>query len=67
MVIQAYMTVCEVVRTWPETRGVFESYGIDPDSCSAIDEVVDSVTTGLLVRDLNQAVGSSAATCVEGG
>jgi hypothetical protein len=67
MVIQGNMTVCDVVRTWAETKRVFDNYGISSDINRQIKDAVNAGTLPFLLRDLNLAVGSSPETCVEGG
>ncbi|ASS77055.1 hypothetical protein CIG75_00700 [Tumebacillus algifaecis] len=61
------MPVSEVVSAWTETKSVFIRYGVPIDAGSTLSEVVPEDVLPVLLRDLNQAIGSSAVTCIEGG
>lgn len=67
MVIQPNMKVQDITITWPETKKVFEQYGLNVMETRQIQNLVPESVIHLLTRDLNAVVGSSELTCVEGG
>lgn len=67
MVIQSNMRPVDLRRIWPETESVLVRYGISPASQQIIEEEVPEDQVPRLFRDLNEAVGSSIATCTAGG
>lgn len=67
MVIQPNMTVSEIYRIWVQTEEVFLRYGLQPSLQGTLKELVPDSLLKELLFDLNQAVGSSGGTCIEGG
>jgi hypothetical protein len=66
MVIQANMTPKEIVGVWEATENIFKKYKI-PLSLLTLETLIDGELLPLLLQELNATVGSSAATCIEGG
>lgn len=66
MVIQANMSPEAIVYTWKETVEVFKKHNI-PLSKQSLETVVESEFLTSLLQELNFIVGSSNATCIEGG
>lgn len=67
MVIQSTMSPSEILQIWPRSKSVLERYGISPTSQRMIAEEVPEEKVPHLLRDLNEAVGSTATTCTAGG
>jgi hypothetical protein len=67
VVIQSNMKVIDIVANWKETKTVFQRYGININTTKTISEAVPMDVAEILLRDLNHSVGSSEATCIEGG
>lgn len=66
MVIQSNMAPKAIVEVWENTATVFQKHNIALVDMSLETLVgVDELTT--LLKELNGIVGSSSATCVEGG
>ncbi|MBC7104789.1 MAG: hypothetical protein H5T97_02520 [Firmicutes bacterium] len=66
--MQANMPVAGVAAAWPQTGPVLEGYGLSPSDPRTLAEAVgDPVRLREILAALNAAVGSSDATCVEGG
>lgn len=66
MVIQPIMSSSAIVEVWEETKEVFEQNHIVLSERPLEDTVHPGVLSRLL-DELNARVGSSAATCTEGG
>lgn len=66
MVIQSNMSPKEIVRVWEMTSEIFEKYRI-PLLGQALENLVESQKLTILLSELNRAVGSTEATCIEGG
>jgi hypothetical protein len=66
MVIQSNMSTKMIVEIWPETEAVFKKY-LSPISERALLETVSLDVLTNLLDDLNNSIGSSAVTCIEGG
>ncbi|WP_070119629.1 hypothetical protein [Bacillus marinisedimentorum] len=66
MVIQPTMSPQAIVDVWDNTRAVFKAYDVLL-SDRQLTELVEPVTLPLLLRDLNEMVGSTPATCTGGG
>ncbi len=66
MVIQSNMSPRAIVREWDATADVFARYRV-PLTREPIEELVEEERIPLLLRELNAAAGSSAATCTGGG
>ncbi|EFV74654.1 hypothetical protein MKY20_24130 [Cytobacillus sp. FSL W8-0315] len=66
MVIQSNMSPKAIVEVWAETALVFNKYNI-PLTDHPLETLVEMEYLSCLLQKLNSFVGSSAATCVEGG
>lgn len=66
MVIQANMSSKAIVEIWGNTKPVFEKYGIDLSE-NRLETVIESDDLSSLLKELNEVVGSSVETCIEGG
>ncbi|MBS4171831.1 hypothetical protein [Bacillus sp. FJAT-49736] len=66
MVIQSNMTSKAIREIWEETSEVFQKYNV-PIIEKALQELVNDNILHLLITELNKVVGSSNATCIEGG
>lgn len=61
------MPVAGIMAAWPTTETVFIKYGIDITTNKSLDQVVPKVELQQLIYELNKAINSSDATCIEGG
>jgi hypothetical protein len=66
MVIQSNMSPEAIVKIWGETADIFKKYNI-PFTKQALETVVEDDLLPSLLQELNAVVGSSTATCIEGG
>ncbi|MFZ3579485.1 hypothetical protein [Virgibacillus sp. DJP39] len=66
MVIQENMTPKEIVDTWEQTAEVFNQFSI-PLVHDSLGSFMEEGILEKLLQELNQVVGSSSVTCVEGG
>jgi hypothetical protein len=66
MVIQSKMSPKAIVEVWEKTESVFRKYNISLSTKTLDALVTDDVLTSIL-KDLNDIVGSSSITCIEGG
>ncbi|MBT2663498.1 hypothetical protein [Bacillus sp. ISL-45] len=66
MVIQANMSPGAIVDVWEKTADVFTKYNI-PLVNQSLETLVNNNLLILLLQELNSIVGSSTATCIEGG
>ncbi|MEH7347194.1 hypothetical protein V7122_25540 [Bacillus sp. JJ1532] len=66
MVIQSNMTSKAITEVWVDTVQVFQKYNVLITN-KAIKELVTDNSLQVLLTELNNAVGSSTATCIEGG
>lgn len=66
MVIQSNMSPEAIVDVWGETADVFKRYNVTLTKQS-LEKVVESDLLSSLLQELNSVVGSSTATCIEGG
>lgn len=66
MVIQSNMSSNAIVEVWPETKDVFDKYDI-PLSKHSLEALVEQDLLSSLLQGLNSVVGSSTATCIDGG
>ncbi|MCK6205727.1 hypothetical protein KZX50_09790 [Bacillus infantis] len=66
MVIQANMSPKAIVEVWENTAEIFETYNVSLSSIT-LQELVDGKILPHLLGDLNEKVGSSEITCIEGG
>jgi hypothetical protein len=66
MVIQSNMSPKVIAEVWGVTEDIFKKYHI-PLSKQTLETLVEKVQLITLLQELNSAVGSSTATCIEGG
>lgn len=66
MVIQSNMSPSAIAEVWNETKAVFNKYNI-PLTKHTLESLVEKELLPSLLQDLNAVVGSSSATCIEGG
>jgi hypothetical protein len=66
MIIQSNMSPEAIVDVWTETETVFIKHKI-PLSKQSLETLVESEHLPSLLEELNSVVGSSTATCIEGG
>jgi hypothetical protein len=66
MVIQSIMTPISIIEVWGETKEVFEQFGI-PINSQSLQTLVATEQLDELLIALNNKVGSSSNTCIEGG
>lgn len=66
MVIQLNMSPNAIVEVWGETEDIFIKYNI-PLTNQALETLVETDISYSLLKELNSVVGSTTATCVEGG
>jgi hypothetical protein len=66
MVIQSNMSPKAIAEVWELTVTIFEKYNI-PLSEIAMESFIDADILTNLLFNLNNIVGSSATTCIEGG
>ena len=68
MVVQDNMPVAGIAKVWPQTKAILERYGLSLSDARPLGEALgDRRKLKSLLAELNAAVGSSGATCVEGG
>lgn len=66
MVIQSNMSPKAIVEVWEETAPIFMEFNI-PLSKKTLETILDNDKLTKILIELNTAVGSSTATCIEGG
>jgi hypothetical protein len=66
MVIQSNMTSKAISEVWKETLEVFQKYNI-PITEKTLQVLANDKILQVLLTELNKIVGSSNATCIEGG
>jgi len=66
MVIQSNMSSKAIVQIWENTADTFKKYNV-PISEITLDALVNTSELPSLLVELNAVVGSSGATCIEGG
>lgn len=66
MVIQPNMSPEAIVEVWGETADVFKKHHV-PITKQSLETLVLNERLPPLLRELNSVVGSSTATCIEGG
>jgi uncharacterized protein YqgV (UPF0045/DUF77 family) len=66
MVIQSNMSPEAIVEVWEVTIDIFDKYKI-PIIKQSLETLVEGKYLTSLLKELNSAVGSSTATCIEGG
>ncbi|TCJ01097.1 hypothetical protein [Cytobacillus praedii] len=66
MVIQSNMTPKDIVEVWEVTTDIFKKYNVSLTK-QTLETLIKEEQLALLLQELNFAVGSSTATCIEGG
>lgn len=66
MVIQSNMSPKAIVEVWEKTATIFEKYNV-PITEKTLETFIEADTMTILLIELNDIVGSSTATCIEGG
>lgn len=66
MVIQSNMSPEAIIEVWGETAAILIKYNV-PLTKETLETVVESDILPSLLQELNLVVGSSTATCIEGG
>ncbi|PLR85652.1 hypothetical protein [Bacillus sp. V33-4] len=66
MVIQSNMSPKSIVLVWESTKEVFNKYNIQLTD-ETLESVIKEEILILLLAELNEKIGSSSATCIEGG
>jgi hypothetical protein len=66
MVIQLNMSSDAIIEVWGETEEVFKKYNL-PRTKQTLETLVGRELLPALLLELNSVVGSSTATCIEGG
>lgn len=66
MVIQGNMSPKAIVGIWENTSEIFEQYQI-PLVNETLESFMEEKVLMELLADLNEAVGSSSDTCINGG
>lgn len=66
MVIQSNMSPIAIVDVWEVTADIFKENEI-PLTKQTLETLVEAEQLTSLLQELNSAVGSSTATCIEGG
>jgi hypothetical protein len=66
MVIQSNMSQGAIVDVWEDTADVFKKYNV-PITKQSLEILVENDILISLLQELNSIVGSSIATCIEGG
>ncbi|PTL39114.1 hypothetical protein [Alkalicoccus saliphilus] len=66
MIIQGNMSPKAIVEVWEETRLIFQRNNI-PLSNKALEKITKPEDLSPLLIELNNLIGSTSATCIEGG
>jgi hypothetical protein len=66
MVIQSNMTSKAISEVWENTLEVFQKYNV-PITDKILQVLVNDNILQVLLIELNKVVGSTKATCIEGG
>ncbi|TDL65039.1 hypothetical protein E2R56_24335 [Rhodococcus qingshengii] len=66
MVIQDNMTPKAITEVWEDTVQIFQKNNV-PVTNEALQVLVTDNSLQVLLTELNKVVGSSTATCIEGG
>jgi hypothetical protein len=66
MVIQPNMSPKAIVAVWGNTATIFKKYKI-PLTEKTLETLIEVNTLSILLKKLNDMVGSSTTTCIEGG
>lgn len=66
MVIQGNMSPKAIVEVWEVTEDILKKLNI-PLTRQTIETLVEEEQLNSILQELNAAIGSSTATCIEGG
>lgn len=66
MVIQGNMSSKAIVEVWEVTEDILKKLNI-PLTRQTIETLVEEEQLNSILQELNAAIGSSTATCIEGG
>jgi polysaccharide deacetylase 2 family uncharacterized protein YibQ len=67
VVIQSNMSPNNIVEVWEGTITVFNKYNVSISAEQSLVSLVKEDVLPTLLKELNESVGSSSVTCVEGG
>lgn len=67
MVITKEMPISGIANSWAATKDVFKKFDIPVSSNKALKEHLQDEDLDLLISYLNNTIGSSEVTCIEGG
>ncbi|WP_246942538.1 hypothetical protein [Bacillus pinisoli] len=67
MVITEDMPVSGIASSWEETKELFIKYNIPIGSKKALKEHLPKDQLISIITEINKVIGSSEATCIEGG
>lgn len=67
MVIQRNMSPQAITEIWVETNKVFKEFKVPVTNHSLSSLVKDDISLQLLLTELNNVIGSTYTTCIEGG
>lgn len=67
MVVQPNMPVVDIINVWPETKHIVQRYDIPVSSTRTLEELLTGNRLTQLLKELNEAIGSSELTCIDGG
>jgi hypothetical protein len=56
-----------IVEVWEYTKSIFNKFNISLSSKKALETLVTKDILPILLTELNNSVGSTRATCIEGG
>lgn len=66
MVIQSNMSPKAIVKVWGSTADVFKKYDI-PLTDQPLEKMIEAEKIFILLKKLNDLIGSSKSTCIKGG
>lgn len=66
MVIQGNMSPKAIIEVWEVTEDIFNKHNI-PLTKHTLETLVNEEQLNSLLQEMNAAVGSFTATCIEGG
>jgi hypothetical protein len=67
VVVTEDMPISGIVDSWNETKEVFKIHQIPEDSNKALKEFLSGDQLQQVISQLNEVIGSSESTCIEGG
>jgi uncharacterized protein YqgV (UPF0045/DUF77 family) len=66
MVIQPNMSPKAIIEVWSNVSEILQKYNV-PISGKPLESIVELPDLDSLLKELNNIVGSSSVTCIEGG